>query len=186
MLVSKSTYLAMIMVIQVGLCAYLAAAQQAGQLGSGSEVSTRALESVKDEVSKAFENIRQDARLSRLKRAEPTTWQKAFACDAAEMGKPHLPSEVSLKTNSFVTYRTSTPEIASSELAGLAKKNRRDFRRVSIAVWPDKSGGARGFWVVVELRGSAGSEFFENHFTDAIEWRNPWKHGLSLACRKAH
>jgi hypothetical protein len=78
------------------------------------------------------------------------------------------------------------PEAPSSEMAQLVQKDRSDLRRFSVAGWPDKNSPDPAFWVIVKLRGSAGSEFFNNYFTDAIEYRSRWKKDVAPACKNIH
>jgi hypothetical protein len=172
--------------IQVNLYVCLAVAQQQTGSGHPSTQNSSAIGHAQDAVSKAFEDARQNAKLPKLRRTTAPASQRAYACDAAKTGKPRLLAELSLKTNSFVTYKTTTPEAPTSELTQLAQKNGSYFKRFSVAAWPDNSGTDREFWIIVQLRGSAGSEFFENHFTDAIEWRNDWKKEVAPACKNIH
>lgn len=172
--------------VQASLYVCLAAGQQKSGASHSSTQNPDTVRHAQDAVAKAFEDARQEANLPKLTRTTASTSQKAYACDAAEKGKLRLPVELSLKTNGFVTYKTATPEVPTSELKQLAQKNGTHFKRFSVAVWPDKTAADRAFWVIVQLRGSAASEFFLNHFTDAIEWRNDWKKDVAPVCKDIH
>ncbi len=171
--------------IQASLYVCLAAGQQKSCAGHPSTQNPDTIGYVENAVAKAFEDARQNAGLPKLTRTTAPASQRAYACDAAEKGKP-VTVELSLKTNGFVTYKTTTPEAATSELTQLAQKNVTYFKRFSVAVWPDRSATDRAFWVIVQLRGSIASEFFLNHFTDAIEWRNDWKKEVAPVCKNIH
>jgi hypothetical protein len=45
--------------------------------------------------------------------------------------------------------------------------------------------GKTEYWVAVQQYQAAHSEFFENHFTDAMEWKNEWKKSVAPQCQDA-
>src|ERR1700722_19038436 len=52
------------------------------------------------------------------------------------------------------------------------------YARYSVAVWPanhQATNEKAEYWVGVELFWTAGYEFFLNHFSDAMEWKNEWR-----------
>jgi hypothetical protein len=59
------------------------------------------------------------------------------------------------------------------------------YGRYSVAVWPvlKPTNEKAEYWVGVELFWSAGSKFFLNHFSDAMEWKNEWKTFVAPECR---
>jgi hypothetical protein len=61
----------------------------------------------------------------------------------------------------------------------VALVSRRGYPRFSVAVWPDPP----SYWVGVALYRSAGSEFFENTFTDEMLYKNDWKKRLQSLAR---
>ncbi len=90
-------------------------------------------------------------------------------------------------------YKTSNPGELTPELKRVALFERprgRDghmpgYARYSIAVWPTpKPTDERAeYWVGIQLFWSEGAEFFQNHSTDAIEWKNEWKQFVTPECK---
>lgn len=90
-------------------------------------------------------------------------------------------------------YMTTNPGEITPELKRVALFERprgRDghmpgYARYSVAVWPAQqpTNEKAEYWVSVELFWSAGNEFFLNHFSDAMEWKNEWKTFVTPECR---
>ncbi len=90
-------------------------------------------------------------------------------------------------------YKTTNPEELTPELKRVALlerprgRNGRSpgYARYSVAVWPvqQPANEKAEYWVSVELYWSTGSEFFLNHFSDAMEWKNEWKTFVAPECR---
>jgi hypothetical protein len=88
-------------------------------------------------------------------------------------------------------YKTSNPGEVTPELKRVALFERprgRDghmpgYARYSVAVWPAHPRTYQTeYWVAVQLFWSKGIEFFQDHFTDAIEWKNEWKQFVTPEC----
>jgi len=90
-------------------------------------------------------------------------------------------------------YRTSTPEELVPELKRVALYERPrgrnghspGYSRYSVAVWraQEASNEKTDYWVAVQLFWSEGNEFFQYHFTDAMEWKNEWKQFVTAECK---
>lgn len=90
-------------------------------------------------------------------------------------------------------YKTTSPEELTPELRRVALLERprgrhghsSGYARYSVAIWPvqQPTNEKSEYWVGVELFWSAGSEFFLNHFSDAMEWKNEWKSFVTPECR---
>lgn len=59
------------------------------------------------------------------------------------------------------------------------------YARYSVAVWPARqpTNGKAEYWVGIQLFWSEGAELFQNHFTDAMEWKNEWKQFVTPECK---
>ena len=89
-------------------------------------------------------------------------------------------------------YRTSNPRELLSELKRVALYERPrgrsarsvGFARYAVAVWSVQhaSNEKVEYWVAVQLFWGAGNEFFLNHFTDTMEWKNEWKRFVTPEC----
>jgi hypothetical protein len=90
-------------------------------------------------------------------------------------------------------YKTTNPGEITSELNRVALFERPrgryghspGYARYSVAVWPVQQATSEKaeYWVGVELFWGAGNEFFLNHFSDAMEWKNEWKAFVAPECR---
>ena len=90
-------------------------------------------------------------------------------------------------------YKTTNPGESTLELKRVALFERPrgphghslGYARYSVAVWPvqQPTNEKAEYWVSVELFWSAGNEFFLNHFSDAMEWKNEWKAFVTPECR---
>ena len=98
--------------------------------------------------------------------------------------KPDLPSAL---------YKTSNPGELTPELKRVALFERPrgrvghppGYSRYSVAVWPAQQPASEKteYWVAVQLFWSGGVEFFQSHFTDAMEWKNEWKQLVTPECK---
>ena len=96
---------------------------------------------------------------------------------------------------SSTLYKTTNPGELTAELQRVALFERRrgrhghspGYARYSVAVWPvqQTANEKAEFWVAVQLFWSESSEFFQSHFTDAIEWKNEWKQFVTPECKDA-
>lgn len=89
-------------------------------------------------------------------------------------------------------YKTNNPGELTQELKRVALFERprgRDghmpgYARYSVAVWPaPTANGKAEYWIGIQLFGSEGNELFQNHFTDAMEWKNEWKQFVTPECK---
>jgi hypothetical protein len=90
-------------------------------------------------------------------------------------------------------YRTSNPGELTPELERVALFERPrgrnghspGYARYSVAVWPvqQPADEKAQYWVAVQLFWSEGAEFFQNHFSDAMEWKNEWKQFVTPECK---
>jgi hypothetical protein len=94
---------------------------------------------------------------------------------------------------SSTLYKTTNPGEITPELQRLALFERPrgshghspGYARYSVAVWPVQrsTNDKAEYWVSAELFWSSGNEFFLNHFSDAMEWKNEWKTFVTPECR---
>ena len=153
-----------------------------------------------DAVAKHFDEVREDAKLQRLSRIEERTSLQQLVCTVSFTDKPPLfPNGYPMLGNPpksqdapSTLYKTADPGEVNAELRRIAlyERPRRQghspgYARYSVAVWPAQQGGdgKTKYWVGVQLFRSAGSEFFLNHFSDAMEWKNEWKTSVVPECR---
>lgn len=133
-------------------------------------------------MAKVFEQIRISHRLSRLKRIRSRKEQEEGTCNISVRG---LGTPYSNFGNAL--YKTSTPEIATSELEKIASVDRRWYRRYSVAVWPARGDDSTAtFWVSIYLYSSAGVEFVDNYLTDDLFYKDDWKQRIAPECKKVH
>jgi hypothetical protein len=140
-----------------------------------------------DQVAKLFEGIRADAKLPRLKRIRHRESLEEEVCTIVLTGK--VPKASLTNTSGF--YKTPNPQSINSDLSKVAMfdqlhpNNNRGFARYSVVVWPakDLESGTPTYWVGVRLFANAVFEFFDNHFTDEIEYHNLWKKTIAPECR---
>jgi len=136
-----------------------------------------------DAVAKVFEGVRASHHLYKMKRVKSDMYLEQTTCTAAVGLRPATHNAF------FALYKTSTPEIPSSELYGVAsfdrprKKTAANETRYSVAAWRGKDGQ---YWVGVTLRLSAAWEFLDAYFTDDLYYRNDWKKGIAPECKHVH
>ena len=90
-------------------------------------------------------------------------------------------------------YKTSNPAELTPELKRVALYERRrgrgghthGYARYSVAVWTTQqpTSETAEYWVAIQLFWSKGSEFFQNHATDALQWKNEWKQSVVPECK---
>ena len=172
-------------VLAVLITATLAAAAQeisvdTPQRDAGQHARNRNKEK-EDKVAKLLEDLRAKAKIHRLKRIGHRASLEQEVCTIALTGTP--PKYAS--TNESVFYKTANPAIASPELTRVASFNDPSFARYSVAVWPieNSTSGEQVYWVGVQLFWSAGTEFFDYHFTDDIYYHDRWKKSIAAQCR---
>ncbi len=144
-------------------------------------------------VAKLFESIRRDAKEHRLHRIEDRKDLQQLTCSVAVTGGvPRSPSGTPALGNSqfkdegSALYRTSNPTEITPELQRIAtfKVRRSLLERYSVAVWssPNQNDRKDAYWVSIKLYYGAGNEFFLNHFTDQMGWKNEWKRFVVPQC----
>ena len=153
-----------------------------------------------DTVAKLFDEVRNDAKLHSLSRIEERTSLQQLVCsvsftDKAPLfpnGYPMLGNPPKSQDAPSTLYKTPDPGKVNAELRRIAlfEGPRRQghspgYARYSVAVWPaqQERAGKIEYWVGVQLFWSEGSEFFLNHFSDAMEWKNEWKTSVVPECR---
>jgi len=140
-----------------------------------------------DLVAKQFDTIRAGAKLRTMTRIKHRASLEQTICTIA---LNRMPKERQISAISTV-YRTAQFESIPTELRKLATmedfhfSNKSDFVRYSVAVWRvrDSQSGEANYWVGVQLYWDAAAEFFEEHFTDDMYWRNDWKKQIAPECR---
>ena len=149
-----------------------------------------------DAVAALFEHARKEAGGTTLQRIQRPVLQKLVCTASLINGAPTekhgryklLNDSATLNTPSAL-YRTSDPAKISPQLERLAafdRNGKNGDQRFSVAVWTSPSeDGVPDYWVGLQLFFGAGVEFFENHFTDAIEWKNEWKGAVAPQCMDA-
>lgn len=86
------------------------------------------------------------------------------------------------------TYVTDTPEVLPESVRNgieqtFRKPGRREYQRYSVTAFPSLNEKEKGkFYVRIDLRYSAGTEFFEDTFTDEMMYKNQWKKSVDPAC----
>jgi hypothetical protein len=154
-----------------------------------------------DVVAHVFDTVRADAKLHRLSRITDRKELEQLVCTASVNGKitvstttilvgtPSLPIDIP-----STLYKTASPGDVTPELRTIALFERPRGRsgrtpghkRYSVAVWPvqrEKDSNPE-YWVGIGLFWSTGSEFFQNHFTDSIEYKNKWKRFVAPECKE--
>jgi hypothetical protein len=145
-----------------------------------------------DQVAKLFEAARVDAKLPHLTRISARDSLSQTVCTIAAAGKLPLfvrwAYNVPFPVNRMSEfYNTTQPQSVSPELKRIASHN--DVRsplaaRYSVVVWrADDEKNESTYWIGIQLYWNAGWEFFKNHFTDDIEYRNDWKKAIAAECR---
>jgi hypothetical protein len=151
-----------------------------------------------DRIARVFEAFRVDSKLPHLKRISPRHSLAQTVCTMALAVKLPLfvPPPVKGMSEAFNVpfpvnrmsgfYSTPHPEFVTAELKRVASFN--EIRspvptRYSVVLWrADDEKSESTCWVGVQLYSSAGWEFFGNHFTDEIEYRDGWKKSIAAEC----
>jgi len=148
-------------------------------------------------VASLFDEARKQAKLRPLSKIRDRKSLEQLVCTAAVTGKvprsrrgyPLLATGATQDSASAnpanldkpsALYKTTNPQELTPELKGVALyerprgpdgHSRPGFARYSVAVWPaqQQADGKAEYWVGVQLYWSAGAEFFENNFSDAME-----------------
>jgi hypothetical protein len=164
-----------------------------------------------DAIVKLFNQVRKDSKLHRLSRIHDRTSLQQLVCTVAVTDKvPRFRPGVPVLGNDSIDgvtdgsaakadrpsalYKTTNPGEITPELKRVALFERPrgrqghspGYARYSVAVWPAHQRATNEkaeYWVGVELFWSAGAEFFLNHFSDAMEWKNEWKTFVTPECR---
>ena len=150
-------------------------------------------------VASLFENIRANAKLNRLGRIHQRRDLQALTCTVAatdkvplfRYGHPVLGNsnlEAAFRNMPSALYATDEAAETAPELQRIAKfvQKHSGYSRYAVAVWRHpKEASRQKYWVAIELYYSAGNEFFLNHFSDAMEWKNEWKEFVVPQCRDA-
>ena len=150
-----------------------------------------------DAVAKLFDAARTDAKLHHLSRIRDRKELEQLVCTASFTGEaprfsnghPVLSTTLEDSPNALYRSGAGSPSQLTPELQRIAlferprgrSGHRPGHARYSVAVWPVI--GKSEYWVGVELFWSAGTEFFLNHFSDAMEWKNEWKQFVAPQCR---
>lgn len=154
-----------------------------------------------DAVASLFDTVRKDAKLHRLTRIKDRISLQQLVCTAAvtdkvplfTYGDPVLGNTPKFQDTSSALYKTVNPNEMNPELQRIALFERPRGRhgrspghaRYSVAVWPThlEIGGNTEYWVGINLFWSAGTEFFLNHFSDDMEYKNQWKKFVVPECK---
>jgi hypothetical protein len=136
-----------------------------------------------DQVAKVFEAIRTDTKLPPLARIKHRESLVQNLCTIVQTNAS--PKEMP------GLYKTLHPESVTPELKRLASFNELHPRYnpsleiYSVAVWrvTDPQTGEATYWVGITAYPSAATEFFMNHFTDDLYYRNEWKKHIAPECR---
>jgi len=152
-----------------------------------------------DVVAHVFDTVRADAKLHRLSRIRDRKELEQLVCTASVdrkiplsmntilVGTPSLPTDTP-----STLYKTASPGDVTPELRTIALfeqprgRNGRTpgHKRYSVAVWPvqQEKDSNPEYWVGIELFWSSGTEFFLNHASDSIEYKNKWKRFVAPEC----
>jgi hypothetical protein len=153
-----------------------------------------------DAVANLFDTVRKDAKLHRLSRIKDRIALQQLACTVSVTdrvplfanGFPVIGNNLKDQDTPGALYKTVNPSELDPELQRIALFERPrghghspGYARYSVAVWPTQEtiAGKIEYWVGIELFWSAGNEFFLNHFSDAMEWKNQWKMFVAAECR---
>jgi len=151
-------------------------------------------EHLEDVVAALFESARTEAGskpLQRIRRADVEelvcTVSATNVAPAYKNGFPVL-DDSPTRHSPNALYKTANPASSSDQLRRLAvadRNGRTGYRRFAVAVWSAQPPTSPPqYWVGIRFYYSAGAEFFEHHFTDAIYWKHEWK--LTVISRCAH
>ena len=153
-----------------------------------------------DAVANLFDVMRRDAKLHPLGRIKDRMSLQQLVCtvsftDKAPLfpnGFPMLGNPPKSQDAPSTLYKTVNPGEVNAELQRIALFERPrgqghspGYARYSVAVWPaqEERAGKTEYWVGVQLFRSAGGEFFLNHFSDAMEWKDEWKTSVVPECK---
>lgn len=154
-----------------------------------------------DVVAHLFDTVRADAKLGRLSRIRDRKELQQLICTASVNGKIPVSTNTilagtpSLPTDTPSTlYKTASPGDVTPELRTIALFERPRGRsghtpghkRYSVAVWPvqQEQDSNPEYWVGIGLFWSTSNEFFLNHFSDSIEYKNKWKRFVAPECKE--
>jgi hypothetical protein len=151
------------------------------------------------QVAELFKKIRRDAKMPKLKRIDHRAELQQLACTVTVLGKSPeyyksgcpvlgVDEKCQYPYMTSALYATSNPAEQTPELERIARlETRGSLPRYAVAVWSVPSEAVRRprYWVAIKLYPSAGMEFFETHFTDAMEWKNEWKKFVAPQCRQS-
>jgi hypothetical protein len=154
-----------------------------------------------DAVANLFDTVRKDANLRPLSRIKDRKSLEQLACTASVTAKvplfssgfPVLGNNSKFQDTPSALYKTVNPTELTPELQRIAvferprgqHRHTSGYSRYAVAVWSTQQemGEKTEYWVGIELFWSAGAEFFLNHFSDAMEWKNEWKTFVVPECR---
>jgi hypothetical protein len=153
-----------------------------------------------DAVANLFDTVRKDAKLHRLSRIKDRMALQQLVCTVSVTDKvplfasgfPVLGNTPKPQDIPSAVYKTVNPSEMHPELQRVALFERPrshgqppGYARYAVAVWPTprEIAGKPEYWVGIKLFWSAGNEFFLNHFSDAMEWKNEWKTFVVPECR---
>lgn len=154
-----------------------------------------------DVVAYVFDTVRADAKLRRLSRIGERKELEQLICTASVNGKiPVSTNTILVGTPSLpidtpsTLYKTASPGDVTPELRTIALFERPRGRsghapgdkRYSVAVWPiqQEKDSNPEYWVGIGLFWSTGTEFFLNHVSDSIEYKNKWKRFVAPECKE--
>ncbi len=180
------------------LVAVCAASAQVNPGGAATQAGYRNRQA-ETQVAELFNKVRRDASLAKLKRIEDRIDLQQLACTIAVTGRsplfrsgcPVLGVNEKCQHTTSALYKTSNPREITSELERIAHLespgHSSGYSRFAVAVWSvqQEAAGRPEYWVAIKLYLSAGAEFFEDHFTDAIEWKNDWKKFVAPECKQS-
>jgi hypothetical protein len=167
-------------------CALLGGVVQAQQTDPKNTPSTPLVgerdNAAEDQIAKLFEKVRKDAKLPSVSRIKNRDSMVQNLCSIFQ--KNPIPDDAR------VLYTTPHPDSVTPELVEHASFNKLKPRynpslhRYSVAVWrmADPQTHEPVYWVAIGFYPSAEMEFFMNHFTDDMYYRNEWKKRIVPAC----
>lgn len=154
-----------------------------------------------DVVAHVFDTVRADAKLRHLSRIGDRKELEQLVCAASVNGEiPVSMNTILVGTPSLpidtpsTLYKTASPGDLTPELRTVALFERPrgqsghtpGHTRYSVAVWPiqQERDSNPEYWVGIGLFWSTGTEFFLNHFSDSIEYKNKWKRFVAPECKE--
>ena len=146
-----------------------------------------------NEVATAFAKARSDVAARPLTRMAYRQELQQLVCTAAVRNSPpvydtgvqaligapaHAPSSL-VKCSEEAVFKSEIQRLANYDKTG-----KQGYRRYSVAVWRARQpSNTPDCWIGIELYGSAGAEFFDNHFTDDMFYGKKWKKIVAPECR---